>query len=343
MRYSRKVLLAAATIAAGLPLAVSGGSASSAPSPTSVSTYAVPEAAAEAAAEYWTPARMAAAKPLDMTGPVAGAAAPESAAEAVGSPGSIPGIAVGGGGTGLSSAATEAAISVPRPYTNNPDKTVGKVFFTIPGQGNFVCSGTAVNSTNKSLVWTAGHCVENGTAGGYHTNWVFVPAYSSSFNGQRPYGTWTARFLNTLNGWALNGDLRYDQGAVVVNRLAGQRLVDRIGGQGLAWNQNATKFRNAFGYPQAFPFNGFTQWRCNGTNTRDVFMPALDRPLKLNNCNLTGGSSGGPWLINLPASGLGYVNGVNSYKYNNNPNAMYSPYFGVGTLNLLNAMGAIPV
>ena len=59
----------------------------------------------------------------------------------------------------------------------------GKVFFTDSGV-NYVCSGTALTSNNKSVVWTAAHCVNEGL-GQYFTNWAFVPAYR---DGARPYG-----------------------------------------------------------------------------------------------------------------------------------------------------------
>lgn len=327
MRNTRKLALVVATMAAGLPLAVSAGSASSAPSPNTPGSATVSESAAESAAAYWTPARMASAKPVDNV--VAPGSVQEGipATELGGAPISIaPSAPVGGGGAGGggSELATEGfAVAVPKPYTNYPDKVNGKVFFTKPGIGNFVCSGTAVNAPNKSIVWTAGHCVENGASGGFHTNWVFVPAYSSSSNGSRPFGTWSARELWSLNGWMINGDLRYDLGAVVVNRVGGRRLVDRIGGDGIKFNINpASRFFSAFGYPQAAPFNGWTQWRCNDLVTRDPFMPATDRTLKMF-CNMTGGSSGGGWKIDFLASGLAYVNSVNSYKYNNNVNFMY--------------------
>ena len=43
-------------------------------------------------------------------------------------------------------------------------------------------------------------------------------------------------------------------------------------------------------------------------------------------CNMTGGSSGGPWLISINGT-FGYVNGHNDFKYNNDPGHMYSPYY----------------
>ena len=57
------------------------------------------------------------------------------------------------------------------PATYNPAH--GKVFFS-DGASNYVCSGTALSSGNQSVVWTAGHCVNEGP-GGFYTNWAFVP------------------------------------------------------------------------------------------------------------------------------------------------------------------------
>ena len=66
-------------------------------------------------------------------------------------------------------------------YQQFPYLFVGKVFFTIPGQGDYVCSGSVINAPNRSLVWTAGHCVYT-LGAGWHTNFVFVPARHESTN-----------------------------------------------------------------------------------------------------------------------------------------------------------------
>ncbi len=58
----------------------------------------------------------------------------------------------------------------------------GKVFFTIPSgpeAGDYVCSRTALNSRNRSVVWTAGHCVFDTDGRVFATNWVFVPGFSA--------------------------------------------------------------------------------------------------------------------------------------------------------------------
>ena len=100
----------------------------------------------------------------------------------------------------------------------------GKVFFSI-GSSNYVCSGTATNSTNGSVVTTAGHCAsDNGT---FVSNFAFVPAYD---NNARPYGTWTARTLFTTTQWRNGEDYDYDTAFAVMNKNGGQTLNAAIGG-----------------------------------------------------------------------------------------------------------------
>ena len=41
---------------------------------------------------------------------------------------------------------------------------------------------------------------------------------------------------------------------------------------------------------------------------------------------MTGGSSGGAWFIGWSDSGEGSIDGHNDYKFNAQPDAMYSPY-----------------
>ncbi len=80
----------------------------------------------------------------------------------------------------------------------------------------------------------------------------------------------------------------------------------------------------AFGYPAARPFDGESLKSCSGTATNDPYNPQFNTqgiP-----CNMTGGSSGGPWFIGT--SSTGYQNSVNSYGYGSKSTTMYGPYWG---------------
>jgi V8-like Glu-specific endopeptidase len=51
------------------------------------------------------------------------------------------------------------ASEVSTDYTQYPYRTVGKVFFTKDDGRRFSCSAAVIASENRSVVWTAGHCV----------------------------------------------------------------------------------------------------------------------------------------------------------------------------------------
>jgi hypothetical protein len=253
---------------------------------------------ASAVREYWTAERMANAKPADLVRNADGSVERKRAAAAV----------------------PWTSHEAPQPY--NPMH--GKVFFSEGGQ-NFVCSGTALTSSNQSTVWTAGHCVNNG-AGTFHTNWSFVPAYR---NGSRPYGTWTARNLWTTSGWHNGGDFGVDLGAAAVNTSGGSTLTSVTGGRGITFNYARQQAYQSWGYPAAPPFTGGLSWICDSEWATD---DTSSSPATIGiGCDMTGGSSGGGWIVgNSVAS-------VNSYGYTNQPNVMYGPYQSSAAQSLYNA------
>lgn len=343
--YYRRVFVALG--ASALAVGILAGPAQAAAPADNVSSPSVSGAEAQAAAvAYWTPARMAAAKPLDVKPSQRNSAptlAPETASPAVSVPpaaGSEP----AGSGPAAGGPQPLAATPVPRPYTNLPARLNGKVFFTQNG-GNYVCSGTVVNGADKDMVDTAGHCVSDGN-GHFNSpvsNTIFVPAYSSAATGCTttagcfPYGIWTARKLTTTTEWHLYSNFKQDYGYIVLNTLNGKHIVNQLGGQGTAFNQSRNQTFNAYGYPQAAPFNGYDQQLCVSPRVNDDNpSPARPGPLTIRiNCNQTGGSSGGGWLIGL-SGGLGYVNSHNSYRYSNTPANLFGPYYGNEVLSLFN-------
>ncbi|RZS34279.1 hypothetical protein EV193_10966 [Herbihabitans rhizosphaerae] len=205
-------------------------------------------------------------------------------------------------------------------------KTAGRVFFSYQGR-KASCSGDAVTSGNKSTVLTAGHCVK--LEGNWHADWVFVPAYR---DGNAPYGTWTARKTLATPQWAASEDINYDVGAAVVNQLDGKNLTDVVGGQGVAFNQAKTQNMYAFGWPAAAPYDGSKMIYCSGRTFNALLSDGIGM-----NCNMTGGSSGGPWFAQFNEStGAGVQQSVNSYKINIIPFWMFGPYFGADAQGVYN-------
>jgi hypothetical protein len=205
----------------------------------------------------------------------------------------------------------------------------GKVFFTDSGV-NYVCSGTALTSQNQSVVWTAGHCVNEGP-GAYFTNWAFVPAYK---DGARPYGTWAARTLLTTEAWRTRGDFGYDEGAAVVSRnAANQTLTSLVGGRGIAFGQARDQRYLAHGYPAASPFTGGRMYICDAYKALDD--NNANPPTLGIGCDMTGGSSGGGWVVGND------VLSVTSYGYQTLKNVLFGPYQGSVAQNLFNSANGI--
>ncbi|MDI3387329.1 peptidase [Streptomyces sp. B-S-A8] len=270
--------------------------------------------AAPSAEDFWTAERMRAAEPLDLL-PV--------------SPGDLSKVKEGVEKlvppTGLPGA--EAFPEQGGPWTGGGKvtSTAGRVFFTYQGR-QASCSGNAVTSANKSTVLTAGHCVK--MDGAWHTNWVFVPGYN---DGQAPHGKWTAAKTLSTPQWTASEDINYDVGAAVVNPLDGKKLTDVVGAQGVAFNSGYNKKMYAFGWPAADPYDGSELIHCSGNSIRD-FLLSNDHGLS---CDMTGGSSGGPWFQDFDEStGTGLQASVNSFGYNFLPGYMFGPYFGEDAKNL---------
>ena len=315
LRLGLATLVAAAAALTGAATADAQSSATKAPASTAKTRpakAAVSHSAAVSKSEqrritkYWTKKRMLKAKSGDtlLAGRAIGAGV--AAGPATAAKGKKPQARAGGStwtGGGLVA------------------KTTGKVFFTLDGT-DYVCSGSATASTNKDLVTTAGHCVNEGP-GDFATNWAFVPGYK---DGNRPYGTFTARILYTTSAWANSGDFDYDAAFAVMNTLNGKHLTDVVGSQAIAFNQGRGKYMYAFGYPAASPYTGEKLTYCYGTVFNDTWGDSNDIGM---NCPMTGGSSGGPWFYNFNTStGVGTINSVTSFGYTGLPGKLFGPYFG---------------
>ncbi|MFD8978404.1 trypsin-like serine peptidase [Streptomyces sp. NPDC059564] len=297
-RTAASVLLAAGALLAGALTAASPSAAAESPA----------SSRPRQTAGFWTAERMRQATPLDVTaapGTVRTAPAPSGpparVAPTAASPTAFP--QAGGAWTG------GGAIV----------KTSGRVFFTM-GDRTASCSGDSITSANGSTVITAGHCVKY--QGAWHTNWVFVPAYD---NGNAPYGQWPATKTFATDQWAASEDMNMDVGLAVVAPLNGRKLSQAVGAQGIAFNGGYNKKMYSFGFPAAAPYDGTKLVYCSGNSGKD-FLLTKDHGL---GCNMTGGSSGGPWLQDFDeATGLGTQVSVNSFGYTFLPNRMFGPYFG---------------
>jgi hypothetical protein len=100
-------------------------------------------------------------------------------------------------------------------------------------------------------------------------------------------------------------------------------LTDAVGGAGWAYNQAVNQPFYAYGYPAGYPFDGQTRQTCeapSGKSWQHGGGTVVSIP-----CNMTGGSSGGPWFIKI--NGNFYLNGHNDFISSMQPNHMFSPYY----------------
>lgn len=269
--------------------------------------------------EYWTQARMSAARPVELrlaAGAPSGGAAPR---QSRGVPRTI-----------RPQPARRAASDVSAASAAFPERTHGKVFFTIAGgssPGDYVCSGTVVDSPSHTLVWTAGHCVNDAAfGGGFATNWLFVPGYR---DGEKPFGEWPARTLFAPEAWREEANMRVDLGAARVARDAqGRGIEDVVGARGIAFNLARDQEFRAFGYPAVATllrpeFDGERLYACDSSRTADDAPPGAGPATLEIECDQSAGSSGGGWVIEG-----GVVNSVTSYSYLGDFDHLYGTYLG---------------
>lgn len=267
---------------------------------------------------YWTSDRVDRALPRDLTRPL-----PATPQGKGGKP--------GGGGSGGGGASAGAVTGARWTAGGLVKQTTGRVLFTLNGT-DYVCSGSVVaeSRVDASVVLTAGHCVFDENADVFSTNWMFVPDYETggTFSCDLTrFGCWTASALVTTTGWR-DGDFNEDYAFAILGPggKTGQalQLDATVGAQPISFEIAQPAMLYSFGYPAARPYNGQSLTYCAGTTAPDTWGGSTDFAL---NCDMTGGSSGGPWMANFDlATGIGTLTSVNSFKYRGLKDYMFGPF-----------------
>lgn len=333
-----------------------------------------PTQAAQEAGAFWTPERMANAIPMDIVlTPSPNAMLVKAAVGATGPAGLLPGTPPTAAGIGetftpmIKPTTDQVKALLPKnngtlaptdytpvpmdgafPGPNNtypygpkyrsyPISTVGKLFFTINGSG-FVCSATVIDA---STIWTAGHCVANGGASTWYSNWQFCPSYDASQGGPNPaLGCWNGTGASTTTAWFASRAWPRDY-AVVYLSSTGTKLAQTVGSVtgtlGIAWNWARDQAWHHYGYPAAAPWTG---GQLIATTTEHRYDdPASGTPAPNGwGSGQTGGSSGSAVLLFFSYSGA-YINSNVSYTYTGGPNGnetgkmLYGPYFDTTACN----------
>jgi hypothetical protein len=209
-----------------------------------------------------------------------------------------------------------------------PFRPTGTLFFNI-GSATYVCSASLIK---PGVVVTAAHCVANFGRQQFYSNWRFVPDY---INGTAPYGVWSVAsatvmtaYFNGTDPCTVSGIVCQDDVAVLtLSPQGGAYAGNSTGWYGYGWNAysfngSGQALIDQLGYPVALDGGVLMQ-----RNDSQGYTASSYSNNTIIGSLMTGGSSGGPWHVNLgiaPAlSGTSFGNaaahntvvGVTSWGY----------------------------
>lgn len=215
-------------------------------------------------------------------------------------------------GTNAAGTTNENYLSTTWPYS-----AVGKLTFKTPAGASF-CSASVIR---RSVIVTAAHCYQNfGSNNNVFTNFVFRPAHfgktGATTNQIQPFGSYKVGAVARAATWANgtdtgSGSARNNDVAIfVLKKTNGEFIGDLTGYFGYSWNnQGFTSSTitggkvvaavSTLGYP-ALMDKGRIMQRADGPSYTTTVGGAAQYA---QGNSFTGGSSGGPWVLNFGAIG----------------------------------------
>ena len=216
---------------------------------------------------------------------------------------------------------------------------IGRIYFEMPSNNQqtrwtgYVCSGTAVTdgAGAVSIVLTAAHCVYDDAHKAFARNVLFIPdqAHTSASGtdldcGNDPLGCWAPSHGVVDSDWANRtwpDNIPWDYAYYVVptsdahsgTATSSDSLESAAGTLVISFSPpTVDAFTHALGYSYNQDPKLMYCAQDMGTEGADNWW--------LSQCQLSGGSSGGPWIQPLNTStGSGPVISVNSWGYTNSP------------------------
>jgi hypothetical protein len=219
-------------------------------------------------------------------------------------------------------------------------QAAGRIYFEMPTNSQlsswagYVCSGTVARdgSTGRSVIITAAHCVYEDVYKAFARNVLFIPNQDATTGtgtdtncSNDPMGCWIPSFGVVDVNWAnrtFPNNIPWDYAYYVVNDT------DPLAHRGTAASSNALDqaagdlevkltaptsgaMTHALGYSYSDDPN--FMYCAQGLGTESSYGDWW-----LSQCDLSGGSSGGPWLQPV-SGGAGPIVSVNSWGYTNQP------------------------
>lgn len=184
-----------------------------------------------------------------------------------------------------------------------PYRAAGKLYFK-DGAGSYVCSASLIK---RGLVVTAAHCVASFGQKRFYTGWQFVPA---RYDNLAPYGIWNAESAVVPTAYYNGTDSCAQRGVVCGNDIAVIRLAPQAGAfpgtqtgwfgygwDGFGFTANNLALINQLGYPVTHD----SGLRMQRTDAQGYVSGSYSNNTVWGS-RQTGGSSGGPELVNLGVS-----------------------------------------
>ncbi|WP_052847709.1 trypsin-like serine peptidase [Streptomyces avicenniae] len=200
------------------------------------------------------------------------------------------------------------ALAGAAPWADGPVGTVGKLVWDAGGGRLGMCSGSVVDAPNGSVVATAAHCVRTRETPDPPAEVWFVPGYDHGKDSYREDG-WRVTGFHTPEGWDISRDtteiLHHDYAFLTLAERDGVTVQEAHGANRLVV-EPVPQDRDVavLGYPAIEPYDGESLHYCAGpTDVLDAAEAdeANVGGLLLEDCDLTAGSSGGPWLQDFDA------------------------------------------